>query len=272
VSAWNRDLAPWLTDPERIALWDYLIVAKLDRLSRSMLDFQKLLEWCKANGKTIVSISEGFDLSTPYGRMAANMLMMFAEFERVRMGARRSERAQADKARGWFGGGRTKYGFRAVKVDDHYEVEEDEAEKAVAYRMASMRLAGKSAARIAQTLTAEGIPTKLGTVKKGPKAGQSRQWAGGTVVDILSDPDGILDTETWTRLQPLISNASRPKVNRYSESLLGEVAECAKCQSPMWAHNTRRGDTVWTYYRCSNHDECDARMIRAADLDAIVDL
>jgi site-specific DNA recombinase len=270
VSAWNRDLAPWLEDPERIPMWDAIVVAKLDRLSRSLLDFQKLLEWCSDNGKTIISISEGFDLSTPMGKMTANMLMMFAEFERERMGERRSERAQADKARGWFGGGRAKYGFKPVKVGDHFELEVDDFEKAVAERMAANLLAGKSATQIARDLTAEGIPTKLGDVKKGSKAGQPREWAGSTILKILSDPNGTLDTETWARVQPVIKDASRPKGNRYDALMLAGVAECALCGTQMWGQNTKRGDTIWTYYRCYVHG-CKARMIRAEDLDAAAD-
>jgi site-specific DNA recombinase len=270
VSAWNRDLAPWLEDPERIAMWDAIIVAKLDRLSRSLLDFQKLLEWCATHGKTIISISEGFDLSTPMGKMTANMLMMFAEFERERMGERRSERAQADKARGWFGGGRAKYGFRPVKVGDHFELEVDDGEKAVAERMAADMLAGKSATQVARDLTAEGIPTKLGTVKKGAKKGQPRAWAGSTILKILSDPNGTLDTDTWAKVQPVIKDASRPKGNRYDALTLAGVAECQLCGTQMWGQNTRRGDTVWTYYRCYVHG-CKAKMIRAEDLDAVAD-
>ena len=271
VSAFDRaDLGPWLTDPDRIVLWDVLMVVKLDRLTRSLLDFQRILQWCDANGKAIISLSEGFDLSTPVGKMIANILVMFAEFERERMGERRSERAQADKARGWFGGGRTRYGFRAVKVGDHHEVEIDPAEKAVAERMACMILAGKSATHIAQTLTDEGVPTKLGAVKKGPRKGQPREWAGSTVLSILTDPDGILDTDLWTRVQPVIKDASRPKVNSYGNSMLAGVAYCGECGTEMHSQHTRRGEDVWPYYRCSNRD-CPARMVRAEDLDAIVD-
>src|SRR5690348_3894785 len=57
ISPFERaDLGPWLTDPKLIAKWDTLMVAKLDRLSRSVLDFGELLKWCKANGKNIVTL------------------------------------------------------------------------------------------------------------------------------------------------------------------------------------------------------------------------
>ena len=257
VSAWNRDLAPWLEDPDKIKLWDTLIVAKLDRLTRSLLDFQKLLEWCAANNKTIISVSEGFDLSTPVGKLIANILVMFAEFERERMGERRSERAQADKARGWWGGGRTKFGFTAVKVDSHYEVIEDPDEKAVAYRLAAEILKGKSAAQIARELTAEGVPTKVGG-----------KWASTTILDIVRDPAGILDTDTWAKLQPVIGALSKPQTNRYDAARLAGVVFCGRCEHPLWAHHTKRGDAQWDYYRCYN---CKAKMIRQVALEEATD-
>lgn len=261
VSAWNRDLAPWLEEPERIAQWDYIIVAKLDRLTRSILDFQLLLMWCAEHGKTIISIGEGFDLSTLMGKMAANFLIMFAEFERERMSERRSERAQADIARGWWGGGRTKYGFIPVKVDNHYEVIVDPDEKAIAERMALGIFAGKSATQIARELTADEVPTKVGG-----------KWAATTILDILRDPSGVLDTDTWLKLQPIIGAMSRPKNNRYDAAALTGVIFCARCRKPMWGQRTQRRDTIWSYYRCHS-EECKhvTKMIRAADLETAAD-
>src|SRR5579875_575532 len=55
VSAWDRDVAPWLTEQAKINQWDTLIVAKLDRLSRSLLDFQKLLVWLREHKKSLIS-------------------------------------------------------------------------------------------------------------------------------------------------------------------------------------------------------------------------
>ena len=99
VSPFDReDLGPWLTDPAKIGQWDALIVHKLDRLTRSMVDFIALLDWCRENGKTVISVSESFDFSTAHGRMLAQPLAMFAEFERSRIGERRADHAR--KARG----------------------------------------------------------------------------------------------------------------------------------------------------------------------------
>ena len=257
VSVWNRDLAPWLEDPERIALWDAVIVAKLDRLTRSIGDFADFIDWCDKHGKTIISVAENLDFSSAAGRLFAGILVQFAQFERERMSERRRDRYQADVARGWFGGGWTKYGFKAVKVDSHYELAEDAEEKAVVYRMADDLLHGKSATQIARELEADNIPTKRGG-----------KWDSNTIYGILRDPESVLDTETWSQLQPVINAAKRPKVNRYNAAMLSGVVMCASCDTPMWAQHTKRGDQVWNYYRCYN--KCGAKMIRAADLEAAV--
>src|SRR4249920_1161827 len=65
VSPFLREgLGPWLTDPKLMAKWDGLIVAKVDRLTRSLSDFDDLVSWCDRNGKTLISVSEQLDLST----------------------------------------------------------------------------------------------------------------------------------------------------------------------------------------------------------------
>jgi DNA invertase Pin-like site-specific DNA recombinase len=259
VSIWGRDLAPWLTNAHQIAMWDLIIVAKLDRLTRSIIDFGKFIEWCNEHGKTIVSVSESLDFSTAAGRLFAGILVMFAQFERERMSERRRDRAQADKARGWWGGGWTPYGFEAVKVENHYELVVNEAEKAVVERMAEDIKNGMSATQLADNMEAEGIPTRRGG-----------KWASTTIYDILRNPDTVLDDTTWTNLQPIIGAALRPKNVRYDAAMLSMVVTCANCGHKMCLQRTRRGTDVWAYYRCYRKPKCGAKMIPQAPMEAAV--
>ncbi|HEY3977687.1 MAG TPA: recombinase family protein, partial [Streptosporangiaceae bacterium] len=85
IAPWDRsELGPWLSDV-RAGSWDTLVVAKLDRVSRSLLDFAKLLKWCQAHGKTLVSVAESLDFGTPTGQFVGKILILFAEFERDMM-------------------------------------------------------------------------------------------------------------------------------------------------------------------------------------------
>jgi hypothetical protein len=134
--------------------------------------------------------------------------------------------------------------------------------------MAAEILKGKSATQIARELNAEGVPTKLRRKDKDGKPQPQPKWASTTILDILREADGILDTETWAKLQPIIGAMSKPQNNRYDAAALAGVAFCGKCEHPLWAHHTKRGETVWDYYRCYN---CKAKMIRQADLEAAAD-
>ena len=79
VSPFERpELGPWLTDSEKLAQYDGLIVHKLDRLTRSLLDLQTLLIWHRKHGKTIISVSEGIDFSTAAGKLLASNLTMLS--------------------------------------------------------------------------------------------------------------------------------------------------------------------------------------------------
>jgi site-specific DNA recombinase len=274
VSIWNRDLEPWLTNPELVRLWDAVCVAKLDRFTRSIVDFGKFIEWCALNGKTILSVAEKLDFSTAAGRLFAGILVMFAQFERERMGERRRDRAQADKARGWWGGGWTPYGYRAVKVDDHFELVEEPSEVAILNRIAKDMLAGVAATRIADELNAEGVPTKRPRKAKKGENGElvpvtQPTWASTTIFNILRREDVPLDLDVWTDLQPIISAALRPKVNRYDAGMLSMAALCGRCGQPRNIQHTKREESLWRYYRCYNK-ACKEKMIRAEDLESAV--
>jgi resolvase-like protein len=71
-------LGPWLKRPDE---WDGLIVAKYDRLTRSLLDFLVLYKWLQERGKTLIWIDPPLDFSTPFGKAMANVLITFAELE-----------------------------------------------------------------------------------------------------------------------------------------------------------------------------------------------
>jgi DNA invertase Pin-like site-specific DNA recombinase len=79
---------------------DVLVVAKLDRLARSMLDFYSLLERAKRRDWAVVCLSPALDMTSPQGRMVAGMSMLFAEYEREIMGDRQRESIAARKAVG----------------------------------------------------------------------------------------------------------------------------------------------------------------------------
>ena len=147
------DLGPWLTDPRKIAQWDTLMVSKLDRLSRSVLDFGDLLEWCKANGKNILSLDGEVNTDTATGWLHVQIIMTFAEFERRRMSERRADASRkiASNA-GWHGGHSTEWGYRPVQVNGVWQQEPDPEQVPMINEAAKRVINGESTQSVALAL------------------------------------------------------------------------------------------------------------------------
>lgn len=84
---------------------DVIVVYKIDRFSRSMLDFLNLVELFECQGVTFVSVTQSFNTKDAMGRMALNILVTFAQFERELIGERIRDKVAASRKRGkWMGG------------------------------------------------------------------------------------------------------------------------------------------------------------------------
>lgn len=123
---------------------DALVVAKLDRLSRSLLDFASLMESSRREGWALVILDLGVDTTTPSGEMVANVMATFAQFERRLIGQRTKDALLVKKAQG------TRLG-RPLSVDAK-----------TVRRIEHERARGRSLRQIADNLTDEGVPTGHG--------------------------------------------------------------------------------------------------------------
>ena len=256
ISPFERDgLGPWLTEPDKLSQWHCLIVPKLDRLTRSLRDFDELVEWLDKNGKTLVSVSEALDLSTSTGRFSANMLAMFAQFERERIAERRRERAADDRARGWWSGGGFNYGMRPVKTNDHWELEVDPETYARLEDIAHSLIAGRSATSIARHLDAIGIPTPRGRGR----------WRQNTIRDMFAHPKCPLDDDLLARVTEALDKTKQSWTKRADASMLLNIAYCT-CGNNLKSKRYVSKGHLYEYYDCNN-PKCHARRIPMADLE-----
>jgi len=86
-------------------LVDVVVVYKIDRLSRSLMDFSKLVEVFDRNGVTFVSVTQSFNTTTSMGRLTLNILLSFAQFEREVTAERIRDKVKASRMKGmWMGG------------------------------------------------------------------------------------------------------------------------------------------------------------------------
>lgn len=128
---------------------DALVAFKLDRVSRSVVDFGSLLDRAARRGWALVLIDLGLDMSTPVGEMVAHMLAAVAQFERKRIGERTREAMAIAKKRGPAPG--KKPIGRSKSISDELE-----------QRIVRMRDRGQSFEAIAAKLTADRVPTPTG--------------------------------------------------------------------------------------------------------------
>src|SRR6266516_1669791 len=126
---------------------DALVAARLDRLSRSLLDFAGLMERARRERWALVALDLGVDTSTPSGEMLANVLASFAQFERRLIGQRTKEALAVRKAAG------IKLGRPAL------------VPRNVRERILRGRRGGHSYQAIADTLNAERVPTGHGAAR-----------------------------------------------------------------------------------------------------------
>ena len=137
---------------------DSIYVTKLDRLSRSLIDLLEIVRLCERRQIALVSASESINTGTPAGRMMVQLLGVFAEFERGRIGERISEVLADRRAKGHVYNRNVPFGYR--RVGNMLETDSSQQETLMAIR--AMRLDGKSLRAIAEHLNAQGLLTNNG--------------------------------------------------------------------------------------------------------------
>jgi DNA invertase Pin-like site-specific DNA recombinase len=146
-----------LADIER-GLIDVVVFYKVDRLSRSLMDFAKLVETFEAHGVTFTSVTQSFSTTTSMGRLTLNILLSFAQYEREIIGERIRDKVAASKARGMWMGGKVPLGY---DVADRKLVVND-TEAARVRRVFELFVETGSGVETVRRLQAEGVTAKSG--------------------------------------------------------------------------------------------------------------
>lgn len=142
---------------------DIVVVYKIDRLTRSLADFSKMVEVFERQQVSFVSVTQQFNTTTSMGRLTLNILLSFAQFEREVTGERIRDKISAAKKKGMWMGGVPTIGYDVV--NRQLVINKDEA--AVVRRMFEEMLTIGSPTQIATRLTDDGITTKAWTTQDG---------------------------------------------------------------------------------------------------------
>jgi site-specific DNA recombinase len=302
VSPFDRPgLGRWLK-PDKIDDWDAICAAKLDRISRSLFDFTALVHWLEAHGKSLIILDPELDLTTKEGRVMANILMTFAEYEREVIGARVKDAYDKLVRDGKYRGGSISFGYRPVKLDKNFGYEIDPVYGPLVTEMAERFLAYESLGSIARWLQEAGVPTPMDVHRKrNGKPLKGSPWAASTVRTILSNPavlgavvnkhgETLRDDQGLViyRADPLITRDQYEKVKlrlsqntapvKVNSSPLLQIAFCAACGAPMHSDRTSRVyggklyeyEYYWCHYAHSNDGRCSAKRVKAEPLEDAV--
>ncbi len=137
---------------------DVVVVYKIDRLSRSLLDFSSLLGKFDAQGVSFVSVTQAFNTSQSMGRLTLNVLLSFAQFERELASERLRDKAAASRAIGLWNGGQRPFGYRVVKG----RLTVDETEADIVRYVYRRFIQIKSARLVVKDLIGKGFKNKTG--------------------------------------------------------------------------------------------------------------
>ena len=190
---------------------DVVVVYKIDRLSRSLMDFSKLVEVFDAQTVTFVSVTQSFNTTTSMGRLTLNILLSFAQFEREVTGERIRDKIAAWRKKGMWMGGAVPLGY---DVRDRKLVVND-AEAATVRMMFERFLAVGSATVLSRELTGAGMTSKRGKlIDKGYlyKVLSRPVYVGDAVYKGTVYPgehDAIISRELWDKVHSIIQQSPR---------------------------------------------------------------
>lgn len=271
---------------------DCIVVYKVDRLSRSLLDFAKIMEVLDKNGVSFVSVTQQFNTSTSMGRLILNVLLSFAQFEREIIGERIRDKVAAAKRKGKFTGGTPPLGYDVDPNRTALIVNPEEA-RLVRHIFKRFTEIG-SPITIAQELNKKGITTKSWMTKNGTFR-EGKTWHKMHIYRVLynrtylgevmhkdktypGEHEAIVSRDLWERAHAIIENSKRNRsqhVRAKSPALLKGIIRCGACDSAMSPVSTGTARKNYRYYTCgkaskTGYSNCPVRSVPAGDIEGAV--
>jgi len=248
---------------------DCVVVYKVDRLSRSLLDFTRMLSVFEKHQVSFVAVTQQFNTSTSLGRLTLNILLSFAQFERELIGERTRDKMSAARRKGKWVGGCPVLGYDVDPSGGRLVVNEEEAERvrAIFALFEESRSVLPTLAEIEQ----RGWRLKSWTRKTGRfRAGGP--FAKNSLLRLLTnilytgairhkgqsypgEHPAILPPGTWERVQKLITHPAAFPAGRSRNkhlALLSGLLYCESCATRMVYSHSGKNERKYPYYVCLN--------------------
>lgn len=264
---------------------DVILIYKIDRLTRSLADFSKIVDVLDRANASFVSITQSFNTTTSMGRLTLNMLLSFAQFEREVTGERIRDKIAASKRKGLWMGGPVPLGYDVVDRKLVVNVVEAELVRHIMRRYLEV----DSVRDLVIELERDGYRTKIQHRTSGPQRGgclfsrgtlyhllKNRIYLGEIVHKGVAHPgehDAIVDAKLWGRVQDTIATRAAGPSRRQTRNpslLTGIIFD--PDGHPMTPTQAKKGSRRYRYYttRPDQRGGQNAWRVPAFDLETIV--
>jgi site-specific DNA recombinase len=251
-----------LLEDIRYGLIDVVVVYKVDRLTRSLADFAKMVEVFDAQGVSFVAVTQQFNTTTSMGRLTLNVLLSFAQFEREVTGERIRDKIAASKRKGIWMGGRPSMGY---DIQDRRLVV-NQAEAATVREIYHRYLKTGSVPKLKKSLDRDGVVSKIRVSRKGNRSG-GQSFSRGALYELLSNPiyvgeirhkrerhpgqhEAILEQGLWEkvqkRLQDRTDRPTEPRTKVSPSPLAGKVFD--ETGEPLYVQASVKDRRRYRYY------------------------
>ncbi len=271
---------------------DCIVVYKIDRLTRSLLDFSKIIELLDEHKCSFVAVTQSFNTSNSMGRLMLNVLLSFAQYERELTSERIRDKFEASSKQGIWMGGVPPLGYDPK--DRKLEINEKEA-KIVKLIFQSF-IETESVTETVRIMNSLGHKTKTWASTSG-KLYHGTSFSKNGIRHILKNPvysgkvthkgkvyDGqhkpIITPKTWEKAQSIFTtrdeSVSKSTTRVSAPPMLKGIFFCGCCLSAMTpTYSMKKNGTKYRYYLCSSkhrltNEKCAVRTISAAEVEGLV--
>ncbi|MAT16304.1 MAG: resolvase [Planctomyces sp.] len=271
---------------------DCVVVYKVDRMSRSLLDFSKIMGTLEQKGVSFVSVTQHFNTTSSMGRLTLNILLSFAQFERELISERTRDKIAATRRKGKWSGGRPILGYDVVPGGGRIIVNEKEAERV--QTIFEMYLDHQSLLETVKALDERGWCSKAWTSRKGEPLG-GKPFNKNSLFKLLTnviyigkisykteihegEHPAIVDAELFSRVQRVLKRngvTGGVQVRNKFGALLKGLLRCKHCDCGMVHSITKRGNKRYRYYICyraqsRGWNACPSPSVPAAEMERFV--
>ena len=259
---------------------DIILLYKIDRLTRSVADFAKIVEVLDKAGASFVSITQSFNTTTSMGRLTLNMLLSFAQFEREVTGERIRDKVAASKRKGMWMGGPIPFGYDVA--DRKLVINKTEAEQV--RHIFDRYLTANSIKQMLPELAASRVRSKPRTTRDGRPFGGTPFRHGGIrhilgnriYLGVVShkgqvhpgEHEAIINQELWDQVQQRLASAAKRPRTGLINVLSGRIFD-ADGKRLIGSYGNK-GGRKYRYYVNSTRDNRNGWRLPAGDIEQLV--